>query len=205
MSLFISIEGPDGSGKTTQIEKLASLANQNNWLLTKNPGGSPLGLQIRKILLEDQSLKVLPIAELLLYMADRAQHVAEVITPALAAGKTVICDRYIDSTVAYQGYARGLDLKTIHELNQLATQNLKPNLTFLLDVSPAVGLQRASVKHNGGHDKLEAEGLEFQAKVRAGFLELAKQEPERFVVINTETLDPEQVHQQILKTIEGLK
>ncbi|MDX1919604.1 MAG: dTMP kinase [Candidatus Caenarcaniphilales bacterium] len=208
MGLFITIEGPDGSGKSTQVEKLAALANKNtnknNWILTKNPGGTSLGIKIRKLLLEDTSVNLHPIAELFMYMADRAQHVNEVVKPALKDGKIVICDRFIDSTVAYQGYARGLDKELISNLNNLATQNIKPDLTIILDVSPEIGLKRASLKYNGSHDKLEAEGLDFQRKVREGFLELAQKEIRKFRVINTEELTIEEVHQKILEEINVL-
>lgn len=204
MGFFITIEGPDGSGKSTQVEKLSLIAKEKNWVLTKNPGGTALGVKIREILLTDTSVKLYPVAELFMYMADRAQHMSELVKPSLQEDKIVICDRFIDSTVVYQGYARGLDKELINNLNEVATQKIKPNLTFLLDVSPEVGLQRASIKHQGSHDKLESEGIEFQRKVREGFLELAKKETNRFKVINTEELSIEEVHQKILGEINAL-
>jgi len=198
--LFVTVEGPDGAGKTTQINLLTSFAQKEGWLLTRNPGGTNFGLKLREILLNDLTISVNPIAELLLYMADRAQHVQEVIAPAIQAGKVVICDRFIDSTASYQGYGRGLDLNFIHQLNEKAIQGYKPNLTFLLDLDPEIGLQRAKSRSDV-KDKLEAEGLNFQKKVRAGFLELAASEPERFCVIDVANKTAEEVHQIMLNEI----
>jgi len=194
--LFVSIEGTDGVGKTTQINLLNEVAAQKGWLLTRNPGGSSLGLRLRELLLEDKNLKVCQKAELLLYMADRAQHIEEVILPAISEGLVVICDRFIDSTVAYQGYGRGIDLNFIHGLNDEVTEGLKPDLTILLDIDPQTALQRAQSK-----DKMEGEGLLFQQKVRQGFLSLAKAEPERFLLIDVTNKTPQQLHQMILTAI----
>jgi dTMP kinase len=180
--IFITFEGGDGSGKSTQIKLLAQTlqAMGKTVVLTQNPGGSPLGQQLRDILLHHQG-PVDPMAELLLYMADRAQHVATVIQPALAQGHVVLCDRYTDSTVAYQGWGRQLDAPMINTLNQWATGGLVPKLTLLLDGDPAVLRQR--VAHRGKPDRLEGEALVFHQAVRQGYLALASQAPQRIRVV----------------------
>jgi dTMP kinase len=175
---FVTLEGPEGAGKTTQAKNLSKQLDTLgiSHLITRDPGGTPLGRQIRRILLNPEN-PVNPVTELLLYQADRAQHVAEVILPALDAGTLVICDRYTDSTIAYQGYGRGLDLKLIDELNLISTQGLRPELTILFDLESSDGLARL---HPGGHDRLEREALDFHLRVRQGYLALAKEEPKRW-------------------------
>ncbi|MBN8659667.1 MAG: dTMP kinase [Candidatus Melainabacteria bacterium] len=179
---FITLEGPEGAGKTTQVkllsQKLDALGIAH--VITRDPGGTPLGKQIRRILLTPGGT-VSPMAELLLYQADRAQHVDELIMPALMEGKLVICDRFIDSTVAYQGYGRGIDMETIKTLNQMSTGGLLPELTILFDLESEKGLGRL---HPGGHDRLEREAIEFHHKVRQGYLKLAEEEPHRFSIID---------------------
>lgn len=202
MSLFVTLEGPDGAGKTTQLELLKKFGHDKDWIFTRNPGGTDFGLKLREILLNDQSVSLNPLAELFLYMSDRAQHINDVVKPALEQNKIVICDRFIDSTVVYQGYARGLDIELIHKLNKTAIQGFVPNITFLLDVDPETGLGR-SEKRSGGNDKIEAEGIQFQEKVRKGFLELAENNKSRFVVIDTVKNNPEQVHEIIIKEIQA--
>ncbi len=197
--VLITLEGPDGAGKTTQLNLLKKIADDKGWLLTRNPGGTNFGLKLREILLEDRSVKLHEIAELFLYMADRAQHMSEVIEPALKAGKVVICDRFIDSTVAYQGYGRGLNIQLIHDLNKTATHNIQPDLTILFDIDPEIGLSRAKSK-----DKMEAEGFKFQAKVRDGFLELAEQNPKRFKIVDTGSHSIEQVQAEVVELINSL-
>ncbi len=179
---FITLEGPEGAGKSTQVKHLTTLLTERgiDHLVTRDPGGTPLGKKIRRILLTP-NLDVSPRAELLLYQADRAQHVEELIMPALREGKLVICDRYVDSTMAYQGYGRGIDFDLIKELNQIATGGLMPSLTFLFDLDSEEGLSR---RHPAGHDRIEREALDFHIKVRQGYLEMAKQEPERFHIID---------------------
>lgn len=179
---FITLEGPEGAGKTTQL-KLLSRHLDNigcKHLVTRDPGGTPLGKQIRRILLNPEN-PVTPMAELLLYQADRAQHVTEVILPALQCGKLVLCDRYIDSTIAYQGYGRGIDLDLIDRLNQMATSGLMPELTILFDIESSAGLNRL---HPGGHDRLEREAIEFHHKVRNGYHELARKDRARWRIID---------------------
>lgn len=179
---FISLEGPEGAGKTTQVRLLSKQLEIMgvSHVITRDPGGTPLGKQIRRILLNPEN-PVQPMAELLLYQADRAQHVAEVILPSLKEGRLVICDRYVDSTIAYQGYGRGIDFKLIDELNQIATGGLMPELTVLFDIPSSDGLARL---HPGGHDRLEREALEFHLKVRNGYLEQAKRYPERYKILD---------------------
>lgn len=190
---FISLEGIEGAGKTTQTRLLADwLTNQGHEvLITHEPGGTKLGQSLRQILLHH---KLSQRAELLLYAADRATHVQEVLKPALQKHQTVLCDRYTDSTVAYQGYGRGLDLTLIDQINMVATDGLTPDLTLWLDVPVPVGLARA--KGRGILDQMERESLTFHERVRRGYQDLASQYPERLVRIDGE-LSPEQVFNQI--------
>ena len=180
--LFVTIEGPDGSGKSTQLKLLSkhldSLGHKH--IVTRDPGGTSLGKQIRHILLRAET-PVCSVTELLLYEADRAQHIYEVIEPALKEGLLVLCDRYIDSTRAYQGYGRGLDLELIDKLNLIATNGLMPQLTILFDIDSQTGLGRL---HPTGRDRLEREALEFHQKVRQGYLTLAGSEPERWHILD---------------------
>jgi len=179
---FVTLEGPEGAGKTTQLKQLSKQLDilGIDHIVTRDPGGTPLGRQIRRILLNPEN-PVNPMSELLLYQADRAQHVGEVIMPALKEGKLVLCDRYTDSTMAYQGYARGIDFDIIEDLNLVATGGLRPELTILFDLESSEGLSRL---HPGGHDRLEREAIEFHHKVREGYHELVKKEPERWKTID---------------------
>lgn len=181
--LFISFEGGEGAGKSTQISRLAAAlrAEGHEVVVTLEPGGTELGQAVRRILLTPGS-HVTPRAEALLYAADRAHHVETVIEPALAAGKVVICDRYADSTFAYQGAGRALDIDKVRQIMAFAVAGRWPDLTLLLDVDPRVGLRRA--RGHGRGDRIEAEGLAFHDAVRRGFLELAANEPQRFRVID---------------------
>lgn len=178
--LFITFEGIDGVGKTTQAGLLADYLRQRGYpvVLTGEPGGTSLGAAIRELVLHRKE-KVEPLAEVLLYLADRAQHVATVIRPALEQGEVVICDRFGDSTLAYQGYGRGLDLDELRRLHLLTAQGLCPDHTFLLDLDVAAGRRR----RQAGPDRLEAEAEAFHTRVRAGYLALAAAEPERVTVI----------------------
>lgn len=158
-------------------------------VVTREPGGTAIGQAVRDILLSSANRVMDPMAELLLYMADRAQHLAQIIRPALAAGNIVICDRYYDATVAYQGYARGLDIDRIHALHTTAIGELTPDLTLLFDLPPQLGLTRAwrRIEAGGGsarETRFEEETIEFHRRVRAGYLELARKEPDRFRVID---------------------
>jgi dTMP kinase len=194
MLRFITLEGVDGSGKTTQMGLLdAHLAGRAvPRVLTREPGDTSFGKGVRQLLLERRAEPLSCEAELFLIAADRAQHVREVIKPALQNRRLVLCDRYADSTLAYQGYGRGLDLLLLRRINRLATGGLMPDLTLLFDCPAEVALSRAVERlHNDStkavpEDRFEAEGLEFQRKVREGFLQLARSEPSRFVVIDAD-------------------
>lgn len=178
--VFITLEGPEGSGKSTQAQLLAAALSNRGYqvTVTAEPGGDPVAEEIRKIVLHSKS-DIVPEAELLLYLAARAQHVRHIILPALERGEIVISDRFADSSFAYQGYARGIDLESLRELNHFATGGLTPDLTILLDVPVEFGLERQNDKN-----RFEAESVEFHNKVRSGFLELAKHEPERWSVVD---------------------
>ena len=178
---FITFEGADGCGKTTQVGLVEEELTKKgyNVLRTREPGGAKLGVKLREILLHYDGV-VAPDCELFLYLADRAQHINTVIKPALEKGCIVLCDRHTDSTVAYQGYGRGIDLERINYLNNIAIAGLKPHLTVVFDVDSEV----AQTRLGGEKDRLEALGLEFHKKVRQGYLEIAKQEPERVKVVD---------------------
>ena len=191
---LISLEGVDGCGKSTQAKLLAK--QNSDWLITKNPGGTAIGQKLRSLLL-DKNNSLETITELFLYMADRSEHIHKVIQPALQTGKIIICDRFIDSTVAYQGYARGYDLTTINQLNYLATGGLKPHLTIIFDLDPLVSIKRLS-----NLDRIEKEGLNFQQKVREGLLNLARIEPARFVIIKVDRLSIQEVALKVEKEIK---
>lgn len=201
--MFITLEGIEGSGKTTQIENIAGFlrGSGRECLITREPGGTLIGGKIRTLLLNRDHHMLDPMAELLLYTADRAQHIGEKILPALESGMSVVCDRFIDSTIAYQGAARGIGAQTIHELNRLVLPGLRPDITFLLDLSPEVGLLRAwkeieSGKRDGGQSRFEREKIRFHETVREGYLALAAAEPERFRVIDAAD-PPERVRDAI--------
>ncbi|HKX12195.1 MAG TPA: dTMP kinase [bacterium] len=205
MSLFITFEGGEGSGKTTQIQMLAAALNARGLsvLATREPGGTETGKEIRRILLDEKNGHLAPLTELMLYAADRAQHVAETIRPALSQGKIVLCDRFTDATVAYQGFGRGLDLKLIQTLNELATQRLKPDLTFLLDLPVAIGLKRAKSRLEAtgkSEGRFEAEAEAFHEKIRQAYLQLAKAEPKRFILLHADD-EIDGLHRQILAHI----
>ena len=189
--MFITLEGIEGSGKTTQIWRLVEFFEDRGieCVATRQPGGTLIGENIRSILLDPANSALEPLAELLLYLADRAQHINELIRPALKNGKTVVCDRYFDATLVYQGFARGLSIELIGQLHQLLFDDLKPDVTLLLDLPPQVGLERAWRQLNNGQrsgheSRFEAEAVAFHEKVRAGYLELARLEPERFRIID---------------------
>ncbi len=190
MGCFITFEGIEGCGKTTQLKLLARHLEQRGLAVkvTREPGGYPIADQVRNILLDATNRTMEPMAELFLYAAARAQHVAEVIKPALESGAVVLCDRFTDATIAYQGYGRGLNRPVIDELNRLATHGVSPDMTVLLDCPVAVGLERAFTRINSTRgareERFELEAAEFHLQVRDGYLQLARQEPDRFIVIN---------------------
>jgi dTMP kinase len=202
--MFITLEGIEGSGKTTQIKYLMEYfeSQGKQCVTTREPGGTAIGNKIRSILLDPESKDIEPTAELLLYMADRAQHINSVVKPALAAGRIVLCDRYFDATVVYQGFARGLDIDIITRLHAILFEDLKPDHTLLLDLAPEVGLARAwkqlnSGQRANGESRFEEETLAFHEKVRSGYLELARRDPDRFRIIDA-TRDAKQVRSSII-------
>jgi len=200
--LLITLEGGEGSGKTTQANVLAKDLKErgHSVCLTREPGGTALGQAVLRLLRESEGgLTMTPLSELLLFEADRAQHVSEVIRPALASGKIVVCDRFTDSSMAYQGYARGLGLELIQRLNDEATGGLGPHLTLLLDIPPEVGL----VREGAQIDVTGREPPAFHERVREGFLALAREEPGRFVIIDA-TLAERDVAERALAAVEKL-
>jgi len=192
MIRLITFEGGDGTGKTTQVRALESYLHELGCacLVTREPGGTALGELIRKVLLEVGDHEIASSTELFLYLADRSQHVHEIIRPAINAGKVVLCDRFTDSTLAYQGYGRGIDLAWLRQLNNAASGTVCPDLTLLLDCPVDVGLARTasrqaqSAASKPQEDRFEREKIEFHEKVRAGFLDMARNEPLRFRVID---------------------
>jgi dTMP kinase len=205
--LFITFEGIEGCGKTTQVKRFAKRLKGLgiSLITTLEPGGTRIGKDIRKILLDSRNRNLSPLTELFLYAADRAQHVEELIKPALDEGKWVICDRFFDATVAYQGIARGQDMELIGILNEEATQGIQPDITFLLDCPIHMGLNRAlernETQSQKGQDRFEREALDFHRAVREGYLELARKNQDRFVIIDT-TLPKDEVEEKIFQHIE---
>lgn len=193
---FITFEGVEGCGKTTQIRMLSEILTARGLpvQLTREPGGCPIADKIRAILLDAENRALAPLSELMLYAAARAQHVSEVIIPALGAGKVVLCDRFCDATTAYQSFGRGIDRDVIDTLNGHACQGVSPDLTVLFDCDPAIGLDRARrrIEASSGprEERFELEALAFHQRVRAGYLQLAAEQPERFLIMNgADTID----------------
>ena len=189
MGAFITFEGPDGSGKSTQIELLTHHLRLIGWnvLTTREPGGTPIGDQIRTVLHDVANTEMVFEAEILLYSASRAQLVGQVVRPALAQGAIVLSDRYADSTIAYQGYGRGLDLSVLRRITDFATGGLAPDLTIYLDLPVEQGLERkrqALSQRSGEWNRLDQEDVEFHQRVRQGYLELAAAEPERWLLVD---------------------
>lgn len=182
--MFITLEGPDGSGKTTQMKLLADALRARGFTVytTREPGGTGISDQIREILLDHANQAMVAHTEILLFLASRSQHTEEVIRPRLARGEIVICDRYRDSTIAYQGYGRGVDIDVLNQLNDFATNKLLPDLTVLMDVSAETGLARRA--SDGDWNRLDADAVEFHRRVRAGYLKLVEAEPGRWVVVD---------------------
>lgn len=208
MSLFITFEGVEGSGKTTQIEMLKEHLEWKGLQVvsTREPGGTELGEKIRSMLLNIEGCAIAPWSELLLYAVCRAQMVNEIIKPALLDKKIVICDRFADSTMVYQGYARGLDLEAVANLNKWVTEGILPTVTFIIDCPPEIGLKRAlaRIDANTGsnkEDRFEREDIEFHKKVREGYLRLAKTESNRIKIINGDR-DITVIHKEICDIVE---
>lgn len=229
MGLFITFEGIEGCGKTTQIGLLTSFfeKSQRPFLLTREPGGTEIGQKIREILLFSDNIRIEPMAELLLYAADRVQHYYQVIQPAWAEGKIVLCDRFIDATIAYQGFGRGLDPDWIEKIHARSVENVKPDLTFVLDLPVEEGLKRVwkrTKKNKGTHfvkvpdyynqlelrfdhllidqDRFEREAFNFHQRVREGYLTLARREPQRIIVLDG-MKDEQSLHQEIISHLSS--
>jgi dTMP kinase len=211
MKGLISFEGVEGCGKTTQLRLLWSwlVSRGERTLATREPGGTSLGLSIRKAVLHNLNQALAREAELFLYLADRAQHVREVIKPALMSEALVLCDRFSDSTLAYQGFGRGFEISLLERLNALCTDNLIPDITFLLDCPIRVGLQRAKERlrlQGSKEGRFETEPIEFHERVREGFLMLARGNPKRFVVLDAECSIPDvqgQIASILLRKLGG--
>lgn len=198
--LFITFEGIECSGKSTQVLLLAEYLKKKGYdiINTREPGGTIIGESIRKILLDTEYSAMNNLTENLLYLASRVQHIHEVIQPALLSNKIVICDRFIDATIAYQGYARGIDIKVINRLHELVIENIKPDITLLLDILPKQGLFRAIGKRL---DRIEQENIEFHDKVRYGYLQIAQQESDRVKIIDG-SKEIDEVHQTICNCVD---
>ena len=198
--LFVTFEGGDASGKTTQIGLLADWlkAEGKTVLVTREPGGSELGNELRDIVLHRRGF-IAPRAEALIYAADRAHHIHEVVRPALARGEVVLQDRYLDSSVAYQGAGRVLDPAEVKDVSVWATEGLMPDVTILLDVPADIGLQRQASEERA-YDRLEAEALDFHERVRESYLAIAREDPERVAVIDG-TASVDDVHQAVLQKV----
>ncbi len=205
--LFITLEGPEGAGKTTQARLLYErLHPRYPMLRTREPGGTPIGERIRALVLDEGQREMTAETEMLLFAAARAQFVQEVVEPALQAGRLVLSERYVDASLAYQGYARGLGVDVVRRVNAVASRGLIPDLTFLLDIDPPVGLARAreatgKQTQQGQGDRLEQEDLAFHSRVREGFLLLAREEPTRVRVVDGNR-DPRAVHEEIAGEVE---
>jgi dTMP kinase len=199
--IFISLEGIEGTGKTTQARLLADYLGGKGFTVTRTaePGGTPISLKIREILLSPESAEMAPVTELLLYNASRVQHVKEIIFPALERGEVVITDRFSDSTAAYQGYGRGIALELIDSLDLIATDRMRPEITLLLDIDVETGLRRN--RSINKRDRLELEDVSFHERVRKGFIGLAAKEKDRIRVIDGSG-DVETVHRSIVAVLE---
>jgi dTMP kinase len=206
--LFVTFEGIEGCGKSTQVQLASAWLDKKNipHLVTREPGGTQIGTEIRKILLSEKTIELQPVAEALLYLADRFQHIVEVIRPALDGGKIVLADRYHDSTVAYQGYGRGIPVHWIENIWVGSNAALVPDLTILFDLDPQIGLQRSLEKLRArglDESRFEKEALEFHIRVREGFLELAKQDPKRFRIIDG-SQSTESIHHEVAEILDEI-
>jgi dTMP kinase len=204
---FITFEGIEGSGKSTQIALLANYLSARGIrnVLTREPGGTLIGDQVRKILLDPANRSLDPTAELLLYAASRAQHLREIILPALANGMIVLCDRFSDATLAYQGYGRGLDIEMIRSLDRIVTTGMRPDLTILFDIEAGMGIARARGRNNSlgleAEARFENEELVFHDRVRQGYLKLVAREPDRIRIVDASGTS-EAVQEQVRKIVD---
>lgn len=208
MARFITFEGIEGSGKTTQIQMYSNALEERgvDHLLTREPGGTPIGNQIRKLVLDPTQKAMTPTCELLLYAAARAQHIDQVIRPAIADGRLVLCDRFRDATLAYQGYGRGLSLGVIRGLHELDVLALQPDRTLIFDIEAGAALARAHSRDAGTRSeetRFEQEDLAFHERVRRGYLEIARREPGRCVILDASG-SVEDVHQRVLAALPAV-
>ncbi len=209
MGLFITFEGVEGSGKTTQIRRLKTYLDQKGipCMITREPGGTLIGEKVRKILLDPDHNELVPLGELFLYEAARAQHIKEVIKPHLRKRMIILCDRFCDASIAYQGYGRRIDLKWVEQVNRMASEGIRPAITLLLDCPTHTGLRRAlkrnEVLRQEKEGRFERERIQFHNRVRKGYLTLAKKEPRRVKMIDTRK-GKEKVFQEIRRIIDEL-
>jgi len=203
---FITFEGIEGCGKTSQVKLLVKYLEEKGCrvLMTREPGGTAISEAVRGILLSTDFSNMHPHTEVLLYLAGRAQHVSEVIKPALEAGTIIICDRFSDSTFVYQCLVRGIDIRMVETMNRFATDNILPHITFVLDIEPEEGLRRAKArnqKNMRGEDRMEREAMDFHQRVREGYLKWAAEYPDRIFVVRSDR-EKEEVHTEITGIIE---
>lgn len=208
MSLFITLEGPDGSGKSTQIQLLYRCLEEqgHSVLLSREPGGTPIGEQIRAVLHDVRNTAMLPNTEILLYSASRAQHVGQVIRPALERGELILCDRYAESTIAYQGWGHGLDIELLRTITVFATGGLRPDLIIYLDIDVEEGLRRKLAAFESGTaewNRMDQKAQAFHERVRRGYLIMASQEPEKWLVLDG-TRSIADIHQKIVDRVRLL-
>lgn len=203
MALFITFEGGEGSGKSTAIKLIAEYFEKNNisYVLTREPGGTPIGEEIRNVILSKNNNAMDLRVEALLFAASRRQHLVEKIWPAIKNNQIVLCDRYLDSSLAYQGYARGLGIDSVLNVNNFATEGTYPDLTFFFDIDPELGLERISMNENREVNRLDLEKLSFHKSVRNGFIELSKKYKDRYVVIDA-SKSKEEVFNECIKIIK---
>jgi dTMP kinase len=202
--LFITLEGPDGSGKTTQVSRIAAYLKQKQveFIQTREPGGTRISDKIRAIILDSEHQEMNDLTEVLLYAASRAQHVHEKIIPALKQGNIVLCDRFVDASLAYQGFGLGIGEKSVLEVNQFATGGLLPDRSYFIDVSPEIGRERMKARYGEGSlDRIEQKDLAYHERVREGFRQLSQKNSSRIIRINGEQ-DPEIVFQEIAKDLD---
>jgi len=201
--MFITFEGGEGAGKSTAIKRIVEKLTSEGYeiILTREPGGTPIAEEIRNVILDKKNTAMDPRTEALLYAASRRQHLVEKVIPALKEGKLVLCDRFIDSSLAYQGGAREIGIDNVYNMNLFATEGMLPDLTILFDIKPEVGLARIAANSQREVNRLDVEKLAFHNKVRDSFHELAKRFPERFVIIDA-SKGPDEVFEESYKAIE---
>lgn len=201
--MFITFEGGEGAGKSTAIKRIVEKLTSEGYeiVLTREPGGTPIAEEIRNVILDKKNTAMDPRTEALLYAASRRQHLVEKVVPALKEGKLVLCDRFLDSSLAYQGGARGIGIDTVYNMNLFATEGMLPDLTILFDIKPEEGLARIAANSQREVNRLDVEKLTFHNKVRDSFHELAKKFPERFVIVDA-SKTPDEVFADAYKAIE---